>query len=204
MNRFFAIVTLGTMLAATSAADIATKLAPVPNGLGPNTATYDLVVVISGGDHWTATSMDATVTGGKFLFNATAPGATPNPAVFPLFPSLQWETMFTAPEAWPNTAGQGAAPAFAGPKVLEEQKISATWFDTPPNEGDGTWVVARLSVEVGFGWQLSVGGMNTTVKGQGTLYPYQFYVPEPSTAMPVMAAGAAPAACRRGSAAGLR
>lgn len=181
MRNFLCAILAAGFVAAASA-DISTSLVEVPNGLGAGSATYDLKVTVSGGDDWTSTSMKSSISGGTYYNDALGGNSQPNPALFPFAPNLQWDTFATQPEGWPNVGGQGAGIGFAGTPVFGNTSIDATWFDTPTNGGDGTFTLARISVQgLQAGWVLKLDGAHTTVKGGATLYPYSFTVPEPST-----------------------
>lgn len=192
-----ALAVAALLAAGRTGAGISTSLVEIPNGLGPGFLTYDLVVHVSGEDHWTSTSLHGSVVRAKFYHHWGGGNTQPNPHYFPYFPELQWDTFITTPEGWPNTPTQGQPPGCAGLCTMTATQIDISYFDTPPNNGDGDWVVARISVEpLGPAWQVKLWGAQTTVKGQATLYPYSFTVPEPSGLL-LLAASAGLAALRR-------
>lgn len=179
MNRVSARACAAAIVALATG-EISTSLVPVPNGLGPNSLTYDLTVHVSGGDNWTSSSLKGDPIGAEFYQDWVGGNTTPNPSLFPLSPTLEWDTFVTQPGAWPNTPTQGAA--VGGTINMSKTFIDATWFDTPPNGGDGDWVVARISlVNLQPDWSLSVQGAHSTIKGGAQLFPYSFVVPEPGT-----------------------
>lgn len=183
------VVAAIALLASAARADFATSLVPVPNGLGPGTATYDLVLTVTLNDMWTSTSMKATLSGATFYHHPLGSNTQPDPALLVAFPALAWDTFVTCPDGWPNTLGQGLIPGFAGVQNFGATTTEATWFDTPPNGGDGTWVLARLTLkDLAGAWTLKAEGAHSTIKGS-MLIPFSLTVPEPG-GLAVLAFGA--------------
>lgn len=160
-----------------------TTLKPVANGLGPGTATYDLTITVPQGNDWTSTAMVATLSGATFYQHPGGGNTQPDPLLLNLFPTLAWDTFMTCPDGWPNTAGVGITPGFAGTPLFGATKIDATWFDIPPNGGGGTWTIARFSLQdLGASWRMTVAGSHTKTKG-GNLVPFLLRIPEPAAAI---------------------
>lgn len=181
MNRLLAAtLPLLIVLASSLSADVSTSLVEKQNSLGPNTATYDLVVHVNPGDDWTSSTIKAVLTGGTFFQHPQGSNGAPDPNLFAFHPTLMWDTFVTTPEYWPNSS----TGPFSGPSgSFQPTQIDTAWFDLPPNGGGGDWVVARLSVEnLTPGWSLAVKGDHTSVLGGPTLYSYELVVPEPGPA----------------------
>lgn len=195
--RNLLIIGIAAGLAVAASADISTSLVPVA-GAPAGMQSYDLVGTVDAGDDWTSTAMKASISGGSFYNDALGGNSQPNPALFPFAPNLPWDTFATQPEGWPNTPGQGAGIGFAGTPNFLATSVDATWFDTPTNGGGGSWVLARLTVTgLQTGWVLKVDGTHTTVKGQATLFPFSFTVPEPSSLSLLVLGGVAALIRRR-------
>ena len=175
---------------------------PIVGG-GATSTAFDLKVNIPAGDDWTSTAINAEILVNDKHWYKDALGANtqPNPAFFAVFPSLQWDTFFTTPGGWPNTAGQGATPGFAQPPAptISRNLVEAIWFDTV-NTGGGNWTIARLTLwsqnprdryEVGPLGATGLGalvarvtGTTTHAVGGGTLVPFSlgiYQIPEPAT-----------------------
>lgn len=66
MKTRFPLLVPPALCVAGARADIMSYLKEVPNCLGPNSLTYDLMVHVSGYDEWTSTSTKAMLHGATF------------------------------------------------------------------------------------------------------------------------------------------
>ncbi|HEB61262.1 MAG TPA: PEP-CTERM sorting domain-containing protein [Phycisphaeraceae bacterium] len=180
MSKIFAVAAVVFAAGAASAGIVSTTLVPVDNsaadaqipGFSTTYDTYDLVIEVEAGDDWTSTSAEATTTG--LFYDDALGGDTAVPAFWPVFPALEFDSYYL------NTEGPAGPLGFAGAVISDPSFKSATWFDTPPNGGDGVFAVARYTVDEGA--DLTIVGAHTTIDGGGTLYTYSVTtVPAPGT-----------------------
>ena len=112
--------------------------------------TFDLLVVVSDDNDWTAAQAGFILTHGDPVFFDHPIGwdSPPNPALFGLLPALEFDSFYTSPVGFPNPPGDHNWMLFADYRTNEPQLKFATWFDPPPNGGDGTWTIARYTIVV--------------------------------------------------------
>ncbi|MFO0840560.1 MAG: PEP-CTERM sorting domain-containing protein [Phycisphaerae bacterium] len=199
LKKFLAVGAAALALSAFASASITHSLQavagayPITSGAADSTApnytngTYyvvDLMATVGAGDDWTQTSLSvggatgARVTNGTFFdhsLNLGSPSGDnpPNPALFPVFPALQWDSYYVASD--------GTTPSYAGSATTTPTQRSAVWFSTPPNGGAGTFRIGRFTIIANGAWSLNVQGGSTTVQGGGTIFPFNLTIPEPST-----------------------
>ncbi|HEB61455.1 MAG TPA: hypothetical protein ENJ06_06490 [Phycisphaeraceae bacterium] len=126
--------------------------------------TFDLQVVITQDDDWTSTDTTATIDGTIYQ-HPTFDDSIPQPAFWPTFPSLEFDSFFSARDF--------AAPGFASGPDVTNNSMSAIWFDTE-NTGNGTYTIARFTVTSGT--LLSISGTSTARSTAGELHPFSFDV----------------------------
>jgi len=183
-NLFAAAIVLAA--GSIAAADITHSLVPVDNsavwgddGLSSDYYTFDLVVTMSNTDDWTSTFADAVLTGpGSVFYQHALGGDVPNPAFWPTFPALEYDSFWSAPNF--------GTPGFAGAVVVTDTEMSATWFDTEVNE-DISFTAARYTIFIpdpSVGVVGTISGTSTARNTGGDLIPFSFdiAVPAPSTA----------------------
>ncbi|HEB60694.1 MAG TPA: hypothetical protein ENJ06_02615 [Phycisphaeraceae bacterium] len=127
--------------------------------------TFDLQVIMTQGDDWTSTDVTATIDG-SFYQHPTFDESVPQPAFWPTFPSLEFDSFFSARDF--------AAPGFASGPDVTNNSMSAIWFDTE-NTGEGTYTIARFTVTSGT--MLSMSGTSTARSTAGELHAFSFDVP---------------------------
>ena len=134
--------------------------------------TYDLMVEVTGGDDWTSTAAEA-FTDTMFWEHPTNNEDFPQSGFWGLREALEYDSFYSATPNW-------EVPGFAGAVVNDPQFRSATWLATPPNGGNGTFTLARYTVEEG-GF-LEVVGTSTSAFGGAILDSFSLFIPAPSTA----------------------
>lgn len=124
---------------------------------------FDLQVVMSNGDDWTASEVEATLDG---TFYQDPDGA--DFALQPLWgsnPSMQFDSFWCGPNF--------SIPSFAVTPEIEPGFLAGTWFDTTTT-GNGTFTLARFTCLSGT--TLEIVGNSTTAEGSSTLFPFAFSV----------------------------
>ncbi len=113
--------------------------------------TFDLLVVVTDDNDWTAAQAEFILTHRDPLFFEHPFGldSPPNPRFFEVYPALEFDSFCTTPKGFPNT-GEPWYMFFAD-WANEPQSRYATWFDSPPNGGDGSWTIARYTIVVPAG-----------------------------------------------------
>ncbi len=189
------LVVVGVLAAGTFAmGDITHQLVVVPNAVTPGSDpshpdfndgtyfTYDLQVVITDGgdppepDDWTSTFAEAW-TDGTFFEHALGVNGPPNPALFGVYPALEFDSFYTMPSSFPNT-GAADAPGFCGEVDLQDSYRKYLWFDTS-DDGNGTYTIARYTIH-GSDY-LHVWGSTTIASTGGELHPFDITIPEPAS-----------------------
>ncbi len=121
-------------------AEITASLAPVSGGLS-GYRTFDLQVTTGSG--WTNSRLDLTLSAGTLYQDALGGHTAPNPALFGMFPSLEWDTFVTSADGYPNPGGTGQ-PSLVGTTVMTDQQMGVSWFSAA-GAGAGTHTIARLT-----------------------------------------------------------
>jgi hypothetical protein len=192
------LIATAVVLAAGSfaAADIDFQVVQIDNSAGnaeiadfdTNHYTFDLQVIVSGDDDWTAINANALTAGGMTWYQhpfGNADGTPPNPAFFGSFAALEFDSYWSA-AAVINPGESGIAPGFAGVPVQTDTQLEANWFDTVVT-GDGTFTLARYTFMgdiPGDGILGTVEGSATARNTGGELHPFslEFVIPSPSSA----------------------
>jgi hypothetical protein len=111
--------------------------------------TFDLQVIVPGGDDWTASQAEAVLTeAGLTFFDHVLNDDTPPMVGFVnLFPAMEFDSFCasTSPDA--NNQPPWGDPSFAD-LTNQAQYKHATWFDTPPNGDAGVFTIARYTIVV--------------------------------------------------------
>jgi hypothetical protein len=145
----------------------------------PGAHTYDLMVDTQGMD-WSMATMIFDIEAGEVWQFPLGWDGPPNPCAFSEWPSLEWDSFVTFPEAYPNTLSN----LFFGFIVAGSFESATTgeraimWVDLTTNQ-DGPYTLARLTVTEDF-----VGRIDGTVWFSETgwdQYPFSFWIPEPGT-----------------------
>ncbi|HUU95532.1 MAG TPA: dockerin type I domain-containing protein [Phycisphaerae bacterium] len=102
--------------------------------------TVDVLATVYGDDDWAATSGSASLEDAFFFEHPLGGDTPPDPDLFDEYPALEWDSHYRSTE-------EGHDPWFAE-LTNEPTSRYAVWFDTPPNGGEGTFVVARYTVQV--------------------------------------------------------
>ncbi len=164
---------------ALALANITTSLVPNSGSTIPaGYKSYDLK--ITSDTDWTNQRLDLTLTQGSIYQDGFGGDTQPNPLFFSIAPSLQWDTFFTTPGGFPNTAGTGTAPGFAGTNTITSTTLGVSWFDSVTN-APGTYTVARLTLSDNAVGAYSGNGFDAQSGGTGTYFSGNINVPEPAS-----------------------
>jgi hypothetical protein len=198
MRKLLAVAVAFT-LCAGAYADITTYLDgpylgpvnPGDDGTVPdfNDGTYytvDLRIIVDGDCDewmWTSSAADATIDAGTFFQHGLGDNTPPMAAFVSIYPALEFDSFYAAVEDDAANLPPMKDPSFAEVGG-DDMHLYATWFDTPPNNGCGDWLIARYTVHLTEGTSLfQVTGAHTTFGGGGYLYPYDLstVIPEPAS-----------------------
>ncbi len=125
--------------------------------------TYDLQVETTYGDDWTST--DGTISVDGNFYQHPIDGSTPQTALWTVFPGLEFDSFFSAPEF--------TVPGFASGPDITNNSMSAIWFDVPVHP-EGLYTIGRYTVTSGT--TLSMSGTSTAANTAGTLLPFAFEI----------------------------
>jgi hypothetical protein len=125
---------------------------------------YDLQVVITDNDDWTASGVVVSVDG-MFYQHGIADADTPQSNFWSAMPSLEYDSFFCTRDF--------TSPGFAEGPFNSDDEIVASWFDTV-NTGNGTYTIARFTVTSGT--TLHIEGDSTANHTGGQLHHYVFDV----------------------------
>ena len=124
------------------------ELAPGFHG-GVTHFTFDLLVVVTDDNDWTATQAEAALAEPALtFFEHPAGGDGPPLAPFvSIFPALEFDSFYASTR--PDNGNQPplASPDFIDPTTNEPQLRFATWYGLPPS-GGGSWTIARYTIVV--------------------------------------------------------
>jgi hypothetical protein len=145
----------------------------------PGAHTYDLMVDTQGMD-WSMASMVIDIEAGEVWQHLLGWDYPPNPGSVWEWPSLEWDSFVTFPEAYPNTLSS----QFFGFIVGGSFQSATTggepimWVDLTTNQ-EGPYILARLTVTEDFVGQIR-GNAYFSETGWDR-YPFSFWIPEPGT-----------------------
>jgi hypothetical protein len=183
MKKLLAFVTVLAFAVTVNAAITAT-LVDLGQPLGAGTQTYDIVVSVTPDgadpDDWTACGMEATLTGDCTFIND-------DPYNPPIMGVPPYDSFFTSPQWFPNTANIGFVAFAPGSPVEQPQYRFGEWYDTV-DTGAGDFVLARLSVQCTDPetecW-LDIYFETAAANTGGELFPFEWSVmvcvPEPAS-----------------------
>ena len=146
--------------------------------------TVDLVMDV-GTDTWTTTYSLATLTDATF-FNHPLGSTTemaPNPATFPAYAVLPFDSFYTGMNDFPNAASYDDAKAAPGSPIQNAATVrEMEYYDYPPLDSTGEFVTARFTfAPTSDNWVLHVEGYVTTVEGAAEPFPFSMTIPEPAS-----------------------
>ncbi|HET6497266.1 MAG TPA: PEP-CTERM sorting domain-containing protein [Thermoleophilia bacterium] len=159
----------------------------VPDFNAGDYCTCDLRLVVDGDCDewmWTSSHAEATIDGGVFFEHPVGGDGPPMAAFVAIYPAVEYDSFYCAIEY--DYSNQPPMKVPAGSADNRPRYRMATWFDTPPNEGCGDFLLARYTIHATpdeLPVIFRVQGANTTMGGGGYLYPYdlRLLVPEPAS-----------------------
>ena len=183
MKKSLAIVVVLAMAASANAA-VKTTFEKV-NTLDIGGTTYKIWNMMTDvGSDWTNARLDLILTSGTlFQQPPTLLGSDtePNPALFPGFPDVEWDTYVTTPGGWAAPVG------FAGdPPYMGDTSITASWFDSVVGTG-GLYKIAQIALSSDAAGTITGKVYDVHNAGEGVPLPAELYiadgeiVPEPAT-----------------------
>lgn len=104
--------------------------ANVPAGFVANAITWDG----GGTNDWTSAGLVVNLTSGTAYQDAFGADAPPNPAFFPTFPALEFDTYVGILEDGTAGIAGGAGDVGGGPLSLDAPQISVSWFNTDSSD----------------------------------------------------------------------
>jgi len=117
----------------------------------PNLANYktlDLQVTVDPGEKWISADMKAVLTAGSFYNTAGNRGGSTVPVkqFWGSFPDAEFDT-YVSKSAFERPVVLGEyQPTIGNGGVFKAQETNVSWGSLPPDEGTGTFTIARLTV----------------------------------------------------------
>ena len=132
-------------------------------------------------DDWTTSGLDIALTGATFFQESVFGGNPPNPALFPSFPDVEWDTYYTSPADYPNTTYDGAIVGIAFSDDTATA-LNTDWFDTHET-GNGVFVLASMTViaDAPGPWEGTGLMQYAAADTGGTLFDLPIFIPEPAS-----------------------
>ena len=133
-------------LATVASAEITMEIVPVDNSSAlTGFITQDLVVTTD--SDWLGCQMVVTVPAGAIYQDSlTVSAQSPNPAFFPTFPTLEFDTYVTDGSLGESVSTTGAVDLGGPPsEVFTEDELSIAWY-TDATDNIGTFAVARVTL----------------------------------------------------------
>jgi hypothetical protein len=131
---------------------------------------FDLEVIMSENDDWTASEAWATINGSFYQHSMGT--NVPQQVMWDVMPALRFDSFWSARDFY--------EPSFAGESEVTNDELFATWFDIV-HTGNGTHTIARFTVTEGT--EIHVWGNSTAKHTGGDLHPFDytmtFVLPEP-------------------------
>ena len=202
MKLVLSLVAAGVVLAGASAAQAAVtaNLANIASDItiAGQSGTFDVYQLkITDSTSWTNERLDLTLTSGSIYQDAFG-GDPPNPLLFTAFPSAQFDSYFTTPTGYPNTAAQGTAANFAE-NTQTSTTLGVSWFSTSTFNA-GTYTIAQIVVTHGATGSYSGLSFDSDSAGNGTPFSGNLVasapIPEPAS-LGVLALGGMALLARR-------
>ena len=146
--------------------------------------TYDLLIDV-GAETWSTEYSLATLTDATFFNHLLGDvnEMAPNPATFPAYAVLPFDSFYTGANDYPNAMAYGdASPAPGSPIQNAATVREMEYYDYPPLDSTGQFVTARFTfLPTSANWVLCVEGTATTVEGGATPTPFSTCIPEPAS-----------------------
>ncbi len=112
--------------------------------------TFDLLVIVTDDNDWTATQAEAALAEPALTFFEHPAGdyCPPRAIAVDLFPAIEFDSFYASTKTDPANQPPLGCPGLIYPMTNEPQLRFATWFGVPPCGGDGTWTIARYTIVV--------------------------------------------------------
>ena len=113
--------------------------------------SFDLLVIVTDGNDWTAAQAEAALTEPalEFFYHRLGDYHTPSRAeLVAVYPALEFDTMVMTTRSYPGNSPPNADPdMYIGSFRAQAISVEA-WFGIPPNGGDGVATIARYTIVV--------------------------------------------------------
>jgi hypothetical protein len=137
MLRYICFILVAGLTASNACAVLTARFAEVDNSAAlDNYVTQDLLITTTTGDNWGTAQLLTTLTAGSIYQNPNGSDFVPNPALFPNFPKLQFDSYLDANGVQPIIIG-AAVNLDPSPIPVQEfstSKINVTWLSTEPDD----------------------------------------------------------------------
>lgn len=186
--------------ASVAPAEIALQIVRIDNtagnaeipGFSDTHVTFDLQVVVTGADDWTAIAAEANALNSLTFYQhefGYMDGTPPKQTFFGSFPALEFDSYWSA-AAVIGPGESGIAPWFGDVPIQTDTELQAMWYDTV-DTGDGIFTLARYTFanvtpdDVFLG---TVSGNATARNTGGDLiqFHFDFIVPTPASIAPML------------------
>ncbi len=189
MLRTVCFILTGCLAASNASAVLTAQFGdPVDNSaVLTGYVTQDLMITTSVDDNWGTAQVLATLTAGSLYQDPNGSNFAPNPALFPAFPTLEFDSFVDGFNGQPGVAGGAVDLGGAVSPTFNESLIDITWYDNTP-DSFGTFRVARFTATddaVGT-WNMLVSSTSGVRTYEGSINNGIFDLRQTSGGQPVV------------------
>ncbi len=177
--RKFALAAVLLMIAASAHAGVIASFVKVEQTDLPGYTVWDMKA--NSTTDWTNSRILLTLTAGEIYQDEIGNDVEPNPAIFTVFPTVEWDTYMAVPAGYPKSA------SFAGEdvQIVTPQHLELSWFDSAGG-GEGLQTIARITLSNDAVGEVSGRVYDVETQGVGTPFGHLAIIdgqiiPEPTT-----------------------
>ncbi len=181
MNRYLSIALLLVVTASANAAVNTYFTEQTIQNIGGTTyRVWDMMTDVD--SDWTNARLDLILTSGTLYQDSFGSDVEPQPAFFPMVPTLEWDTYLQVPGGFPAAVGLAGDPPY-----MSDTSITASWFDSVVGTA-GVYKIARITLSTDARGTITGKVYDVDHAGEGVPIPCMWIeygticiIPEPAT-----------------------